>query len=971
MLYPTAGVFYAQIKRSKSALGGIWGTFGVGAAGSLPSSSSKSITDSSAGTTTAAKQPKVRAPRGDRPSASEVAHSKLVQNCEKGLLDWQHMQESLVRADGVSTVLCKNVTSLSKRFDEFLKAENLPVFALNMTSGEDDTKGIKTMKACQDAERKLPALLEQMTGFHDELVPPDVFLAALNQCISMGINSNPRVIYKYCLRRSAFDVADLDWTAFVENLQDNSEGVNLYAKALGDAGADETARNQEVNKLRIDASTKAVETSLATAWSSIVEWGRVTDLSRVLLSAPWNGNLASLEVELRAGIFLVTLHCKPDGEYSMDEVTSKIDVLEQNSQSVLWKAFNTQPGGQMLLNSAKTFKRQMERDTIVVKKVADSVKSAQAVIPQGNEFYSAGDVQLPGSKRLLDICASVTAAEAKASKSALLLIKKELDILGEYRAAYASNLRAAIKQKFQDNIGVGFAKAAEVLEAERAAGRLDTHPPSSLDPLKEVFQHLKDAVKSFDKYCFGPKSNTTTSATAKTTTTSDFEKLIGADLNIELNEEIRSIKSILKALSASMDELQHWSEDSPVDLESPNLQKLMLTLHLDMSSKSESKSLFFSGAHKLGELLVTALRRFAVCRLTGLVSPYAPIIKQFKDGGTVPKHFFNKDFSPIPKVDFMKIEKTFFSAPSLVAVVSDRQETDESSLNAAAQKTEWQLEFTADLTVMMPAEYGACATHTCALSRWMEICHQLAALSTLVLSAERARSTEDGIKQLLVHKMAIEKYTAAKAAWDAQAKTKRPSSKPQPQQPHPPDPYKAAYVNDAITSLEAIGKLSETIALPRRLRRDSVLVPIQQTIDVALLAYLQKIYTIFVTNFEEACKVFATDFQLSELEALVLSRGDDYPSQVLRDKLMAKCGAMVAKELYIAWNTFKNYMPPLRKLCQTACQLVSGDQLKTLAGATELAANFEQIVKRVGLLLAGHRVIILSQNGHGLAFRPL
>jgi len=64
------------------------------------------------------------------------------------------MQESLINADSLLTFLAKSVTSLLGRLTGYLKSDNLPVFALNWSSGEDDTMGIKTMKACQEAENK-------------------------------------------------------------------------------------------------------------------------------------------------------------------------------------------------------------------------------------------------------------------------------------------------------------------------------------------------------------------------------------------------------------------------------------------------------------------------------------------------------------------------------------------------------------------------------------------------------------------------------------------------------------------------------------------------------------------------------------------------------------------------------------------------------------------------------------------------
>jgi len=134
-------------------------------------------------------------------------------------------------------------------------------------------------------------------------------------------------------------------------------------------------------------------------------------LCRVLLAAPWKEDIHAIEAQLRAGIFLITLHCNPHDEYDIKEVTPKIDTLEKSSTSLLWKAFNTEPGGQLIIGAGKAFKKQMERDSIIVKKVADSVKSCQAAVPQAAEFFSGGDVCLPGSRRLTDICASAEGVE--------------------------------------------------------------------------------------------------------------------------------------------------------------------------------------------------------------------------------------------------------------------------------------------------------------------------------------------------------------------------------------------------------------------------------------------------------------------------------------------------------------------------------------------------------------------------------
>ena len=193
----------------------------------------------------------------------------------------------------------------------------------------------------------------------------------------------------------------------------------------------------------------------------------------------------------------------------------------------------------------------------------------------------------------------------------------------------------------------------------------------------------------------------------------------------------------------------------------------------------------------------------------------------------------------------------------------------------------------------------------------MEMLHQLASLSTSIASAERSHDIETGLKSLLTHKIDSDQCARQKRALDdtnAKAykgvgvKAVKPKQA-EPVQPRAPPPYKAAYISDAITTLEAICKFS--IVLPRRLHGDAVVGPILTVIHTSMVVYLGKIYNIFVTNFEQACKHFANAFEMDALEKLVLTRGDAFPSGLLRDQLLAKCGVLAARELYIAWNTFK------------------------------------------------------------------
>jgi hypothetical protein len=220
---------------------------------------------------------------------------------------------------------------------------------------------------------------------------------------------------------------------------------------------------------------------------------------------------------------------------------------------------------------------------------------------------------------------------------------------------------------------------------------------------------------------------------------------------------------------------------------------------------------------------------------------------------------------------------------------------------------------------------------------------------------------------LLTHKIDLDQYaqqkrafddTNAKAYKDVGVKAVKPKQA-EPVQPRAPPPYKAAYISDAITTLEAICKFS--IVLPRRLHGDAVVDPIMTAIHTSMVVYLGKIYSIFVTNFEQVCKHFANAFEMDALEKLVLTRGDALPSGLLRDQLLAKCGVLAARELYIAWNTFKKYLQPLKKLCQSASELATTDELKSLAGTVELAEKFVLIISRVDFLIEGHLSRILSQ----------
>ena len=238
-------------------------------------------------------------------------------------------------------------------------------------------------------------------------------------------------------------------------------------------------------------------------------------------------------------------------------------------------------------------------------------------------------------------------------KSALLLIKKKIDILGQYRAAYATNLRAAISKKLQDNIGFKLEKAAGLLEP--AAESLNTCKPNTLDAPKEVCQLLKEIGQAFDKYCLIAN---TKNPSAKL----NFEKPIGTDANIMILSAVRHSKSVIRALISSLDELKQWSENSPVDLASPSLQSVMLTLQIDMPA-----SLFSDQAQKFKTPLRLALRSFAAQRLADLVPPsYAPIIKQLAvEGGTIPNRLL-KECTTVNGMDFMKIEKVSFTNASIV-----------------------------------------------------------------------------------------------------------------------------------------------------------------------------------------------------------------------------------------------------------------------------------------------------------------
>ena len=68
-----------------------------------------------------------------------------------------------------------------------------------------------------------------------------------------------------------FDTYDFDWTAFVDNLTSNAEGMLLYSTALTKVGADASNVAKEVKKVRNDATAKSMESILTSEWSTVVE----------------------------------------------------------------------------------------------------------------------------------------------------------------------------------------------------------------------------------------------------------------------------------------------------------------------------------------------------------------------------------------------------------------------------------------------------------------------------------------------------------------------------------------------------------------------------------------------------------------------------------------------------------------------------------------------------------------------------
>ena len=150
-------------------------------------------------------KPKNKSAASSSADGSKMKASVLTiwNKAEQHVLSFQQTQDQLCSAEGLCTLLAKNVSALHVKVKKALESDVYAKYSEGWEDRMPDTRGMKALDVLKVADKRLPLILKFAELFHDKTAAASALLAAtLALQKSDSISIDPRPSRSLCSDRS-------------------------------------------------------------------------------------------------------------------------------------------------------------------------------------------------------------------------------------------------------------------------------------------------------------------------------------------------------------------------------------------------------------------------------------------------------------------------------------------------------------------------------------------------------------------------------------------------------------------------------------------------------------------------------------------------------------------------------------------------------------------------------------------------